>query len=380
MKSKIFYIGTNDAFARKLRAVCNESESFISFELFFNNVELFNKDEYLIILYEKETFLSEMKSIKRRKDELPRYVILLIGDSVTLEEWTAFKSFGVVDVLSPDLEPEKLENYIKVEQKLLDETVIPQTVKVFHLPLWKRIFDIIVSGTAILILSPLFILVALLIRLESKGQIVYKSKRVGSNYRIFDFLKFRSMYPDADRRMKEFLALNQYQNDPGDTKRQVTPSDEFEDEVADEPILIADDFEIKESQYLKELHNKQANSFVKFTNDPRITRVGRFIRKYSIDELPQLFNVLKGDMSIVGNRPLPLYEAELLTKDDSIDRFLAPSGITGLWQVEKRGDSGKMSAAERKDLDVYYAKNFSLAMDMKIILKTFTSFIQKENV
>lgn len=380
MKSKIFYIGTNDAFARKLRAVCDESESFISFELFFNNVELFNKDEYLIILYEKETFLSEMKSIKRRKDELPRYVILLIGDSVTLEEWTAFKSFGVVDVLSPDLEPEKLENYIKVEQKLLDETVIPQTVKVFHLPLWKRIFDIIVSGTAILILSPLFILVALVIRLESKGKIVYKSKRVGSNYRIFDFLKFRSMYPDADRRMKEFLALNQYQNDPGDTKRQVTPSDEFEDEVADEPILIADDFEIKESQYLKELHNKQANSFVKFTNDPRITRVGRFIRKYSIDELPQLFNVLKGDMSIVGNRPLPLYEAELLTKDDSIDRFLAPSGITGLWQVEKRGDSGKMSAAERKDLDVYYAKNFSLAMDMKIILKTFTSFIQKENV
>lgn len=380
MKSKIFYIGTNDAFARKLRAVCNESESFISFELFFNNVELFNKDEYLIILYEKETFLSEMKSIKRRKDELPRYVILLIGDSVTLEEWTAFKSFGVVDVLSPNLEPEKLESYIKVEQKLLDETVIPQTVKVFHLPLWKRIFDIIVSGIAILILSPLFILVALVIRLESKGKIVYKSKRVGSNYRIFDFLKFRSMYPDADRRMKEFLALNQYQNDPGDTKRQVTPSDEFEDEVADEPILIADDFEIKESQYLKELHNKQANSFVKFTNDPRITRVGRFIRKYSIDELPQLFNVLKGDMSIVGNRPLPLYEAELLTKDDSIDRFLAPSGITGLWQVEKRGDSGKMSAAERKDLDVYYAKNFSLAMDMKIILKTFTSFIQKENV
>lgn len=380
MKSKVYYIGTNDAFAEKLRMVSNDSESFISFELFVNDVRLFNKDEELIILYEKETFLSEMKSIKRWEKDLPHYVILLIGDSVTLEEWVVFKTLGVVDVLSPDLEPEKLENYIKVEQKLLDETVIPQTVKVFHLPLWKRIFDIIVSGTAILILSPIFIIVGLVIRLESKGKIVYKSKRVGSNYKVFDFLKFRSMYPDAEKRMKEFLALNQYQNDPAEAKRPLTPSDEFEDEVADEPILIADDFEIKESQYLKELHSKQANSFVKFTNDPRITRVGRFIRKYSIDELPQLFNVLKGDMSIVGNRPLPLYEAELLTKDDSIDRFLAPSGITGLWQVEKRGDSGKMSAAERKDLDVYYAKNFSMAMDMKIILRTFTSFIQKENV
>ena len=112
-------------------------------------------------------------------------------------------------------------------------------------------------------------------------------------------------------------------------------------------------------------------------NDPRITKVGRFIRKYSIDELPQLINILKGDMSIVGNRPLPLYEAELLTSDEHIDRFMGPAGLTGLWQVEKRGEAGKLSAEERKQLDIKYAKTFSFWLDIKIILKTVTAFIQK---
>ena len=85
-------------------------------------------------------------------------------------------------------------------------------------------------------------------------------------------------------------------------------------------------------------------------------------------------------MSIVGNRPLPLYEAELLTDDNSIERFLAPAGLTGLWQVEKRGDAGKLSAEERKQLDVKYARKFSFFLDIKIILKTFSAFIQKGNV
>ena len=86
-------------------------------------------------------------------------------------------------------------------------------------------------------------------------------------------------------------------------------------------------------------------------------------------------------MSIVGNRPLPLYEAELLTSDAYIvDRFMAPSGLTGLWQVEKRGGAGKMSAEERKQLDIKYAQDFSFWLDLKIILRTFTAFVQKENV
>ncbi|MDR0895165.1 MAG: sugar transferase, partial [Prevotellaceae bacterium] len=107
---------------------------------------------------------------------------------------------------------------------------------------------------------------------------------------------------------------------------------------------------------------------------------GRFIRKYSIDELPQLFNILRGDMSVVGNRPLPLYEAEQLTNDKYIERFMAPAGLTGLWQVNKRGDAGKLSAEERTMLDIEYARTFSFWNDVKIIFKTITAFIQKEEV
>ena len=145
-------------------------------------------------------------------------------------------------------------------------------------------------------------------------------------------------------------------------------------------LLISDDFIIPEKDFLKQKAHIHESPFVKIENDPRVTRIGRFIRKYSIDELPQLLNVLKGDMSIVGNRPLPLYEAELLTSDAYIDRFMAPSGLTGLWQVEKRGGAGKMSAEERKQLDIKYAQDFSFWLDLKIILRTFTAFVQKENV
>ena len=120
-------------------------------------------------------------------------------------------------------------------------------------------------------------------------------------------------------------------------------------------------------------------AFVKIKNDPRITKLGAFLRNTSIDELPQLFNILKGDMSVVGNRPLPLYEAEILTTDNGSPRFSAPAGLTGLWQVRKRGQDS-MSEEERKSLDNEYAQNYSFWMDIKLIFQTLGVFIQKENV
>jgi len=200
----------------------------------------------------------------------------------------------------------------------------------------KRAFDIIFASAMLLALMPLFLVVAVLIRLESKGPIIYRSKRVGTGYKIFDFYKFRSMYPDADKRLAELKAFNQYAEG-------------------------------------------QDSAFIKLKNDPRITRIGRFIRKTSIDELPQLFNILKGDMSTVGNRPLPLYEAEMLTSNEWTWRFLAPAGLTGLWQVSRRGRE-EMSERERKKLDNFYAKKHSMLFDMKILLRTLPAAFQKSDV
>jgi lipopolysaccharide/colanic/teichoic acid biosynthesis glycosyltransferase len=171
--------------------------------------------------------------------------------------------------------------------------------------------------------------------------VIYNSKRVGAGYRIFDFYKFRSMRSDADKMLHEIAGLNQYANESD--KKDGKPS------------------------------------FVKFKNDPRITKFGSFLRKTSIDELPQLFNVLIGDMSLVGNRPLPLYEAEQLTTNEWSTRFLGPAGLTGLWQISKRGKQD-MSETERKELDNYYATNYSVFLDLKIIIKTIPALFQKENV
>ena len=125
--------------------------------------------------------------------------------------------------------------------------------------------------------------------------------------------------------------------------------------------------------------NGTGGVFFKIKDDPRITRFGEFLRNTSLDEIPQLFNVLRGDMSLVGNRPLPLYEAEKLTCDQIAWRFLAPAGITGLWQITKRGKEN-MSPEERIALDMEYAMNNSFWLDMKILLSTFPALLQKEKV
>ncbi|WP_321437490.1 sugar transferase [uncultured Bacteroides sp.] len=337
----------------------------------------------VIILFEKGLKKRDLADVSYLHNKFYHTSIVLITDSLTKDESILYLKSGICNTLSPNESKENFEHtqeFIFNRQHQFHTALQNQkSIEQFHLPLTKRIFDIIFSSIALICLSPLLILVAIAIRLESKGPVVYKSKRVGSNYRVFDFLKFRSMYSNADKRLKEFNNLNQYKSDQEIIeKAEVTQTEQTIE--TEEILLVSDDYIIPEQEYIAQKSVEKKNSFVKLENDPRITKVGRFIRKYSIDELPQLINILKGDMSIVGNRPLPLYEAELLTSDEYIDRFMAPAGLTGLWQVEKRGDAGKMSAEERKLLDIQYAKNYSFGMDMKIILKTATAFVQKENV
>jgi len=245
------------------------------------------------------------------------------------------------------------------------------------IPFWKRTFDILCAGSALLLLSPLLIIVAICIKLDSKGGIFYTSKRVGRAYQIFDFYKFRTMRDGADKELLNLKKdLNQYQSNKESSN--FIDNDCESCKVGNCTQLVVDDQIICEKQVIKS--NRQSSvAFVKLKDDPRITKLGQFLRNTSIDELPQLINILKGDMSIVGNRPLPLYEAEGLTTDHGSPRFAAPAGLTGLWQVRKRG-KGNMSEEERKNLDNEYAQNYSFWMDFRLIIQTLGVFIQKENV
>jgi len=201
----------------------------------------------------------------------------------------------------------------------------------------KRLFDVLISSILLIVLSPVLLVVALLIKLESKGPVFYVAKRAGRGYKIFNFYKFRTMIVGADSKISDYSHLNQYNST-----------------------------------------STLGPKFYKIENDPRITKVGSFLRKSSLDELPQLINVLLGDMSLVGNRPLPLYEAATLTTDEWAKRFLAPAGITGLWQIKKRGNKD-MSVEERINLDIYYANKYNFAYDLWIMANTPTALIQKTN-
>lgn len=260
----------------------------------------------------------------------------------------------------------------------------------FRIPLSKRLFDIAVSGTALLLLSPLLLLVILAIRLESKGKVYYISRRVGR--KPFDFYKLRSMRTGADSQLKALAKVrNQYAdtsaNAEVDFKLPCPRCSSLPEGQTCSPVMYIKEHSICDFWYNEQQKNVAAKNsvFVKIKDDPRVTRVGKFIRNTSIDELPQLINVLKGDMSIVGNRPLPVYEAEMLTQDDMSKRFLAPAGITGLWQVELRGKGGVMSEDERKRLDNEYADHFkdgqySFWYDVKLMLRTIPAMFQKDSV
>ncbi len=319
------------------------------------------------------------------KNEIP---YILIIDKKTPEIVSQALKQKIDDIYTKSVNAETLYNRVKFlkvlkpQMTLLTKEATHTEAKIYKTPFFKRSFDIFFAGLALLLASPFLLLFVLAIRIESKGKVYYISKRVGTGYRIFNFLKLRSMYPDADKRLKEFAHLNQYKKE--EEKNKNIQEEKAEIVTPSGTILFGDDIEVEEKQHIEQQKNKQESAFVKFENDPRITKVGHIIRKLSIDELPQLINVIKGDMSIVGNRPLPLYEAELLTTDEWTDRFNGPAGITGLWQVEARGKSSKMSPEERKQLDNKYVEiansKFSFWKDIWIILRTIPAVFQKENV
>ena len=191
----------------------------------------------------------------------------------------------------------------------------------------KRWLDIICCGGAMIFLWPVFLIIALLIKLDSKGPVYFKQKRVGIHKTHFYIYKFRSMYKDAEERKAALMEKN----------------------------------EMKGLMF-------------KMTDDPRVTKVGKFIRATSIDELPQFWNILKGDMSLVGTRPPTVDEFQQYEARHKRRLSMKP-GLTGMWQVSGRSNIEDFEEVVRMDLD--YIDNWSLQLDAKIILKTIVVIFKK---
>lgn len=310
---------------------------------------------------------------------------MVLMETIDNEQRKLALSENIAEIFSKPIDEKALRMRVPyIVENYSNKVIKKSTVKDYKLPLIKRIFDITFSGLALLMLSPLFLIIAILVRSESKGKVFYFSLRVGSGYKVFKFYKFRSMFSGADARLKDLSHLNQYNTDKKPvvaTKEAVKELCEFCEQAGTgcQNPLYADNKIVCETLYNQQKESNLDSAFIKIKNDPRITRIGNFIRNTSIDELPQLWNVFIGDMSIVGNRPLPLYEAEKITTDKYALRFMAPAGITGLWQVEKRG-RGEMSEEERLNLDNNYAKTHSFGNDIKLIMRTIPALFQSENV
>lgn len=194
----------------------------------------------------------------------------------------------------------------------------------------KRGIDIFLSLIGLIILSPIFCIIAIAIKLDSKGPVFYKHKRIGKNGKIIYLYKFRSMYTDSKERL-EMLLKNP------DIKR------EWEENF-------------------------------KLENDPRITKVGSFLRKTSLDELPQLLNILKGEMSIIG--PRPVIDEELEKYGQNKDKFLSVTpGLTGWWACNGRSAT---TYEDRMKLELYYVENQSFVLDIKCFFKTITTVLNRQ--
>jgi len=196
----------------------------------------------------------------------------------------------------------------------------------------KRIMDYILALIIFILILPILVIIAIIIKLTSEGPVIYSQERIGKKAKTFKCYKFRTMYKDADKRLKEILEKN--------------------------PEL-----------------KKEWETYWKLKNDPRVTKIGNFLRKTSLDELPQIFNVLKGEMSLVGPRPVVQKEIDDYYKENSEYYFKVPPGVTGLWQVSGRSNT---SYEYRISLDSWYVKNWNLWLDIVILFKTFSAVIKKE--
>jgi lipopolysaccharide/colanic/teichoic acid biosynthesis glycosyltransferase len=193
----------------------------------------------------------------------------------------------------------------------------------------KRVMDIVLASLALIVLSPVFAVIAAAIKADSKGKIIFSQLRTGKDGKPFVMYKFRSMYQGAEAKRRDLLE-----------------------------------------------HNEMDGPVFKISNDPRITKVGRFIRSYSLDELPQLVNILRGDMSIVGPRPLVVYEADKLTEYEN-KRHLVKPGLTCYWQIKGRS---RLTFQEWIYLDLKYITEMNLFTDLKLILLTFKVVAMKKGV
>lgn len=309
--------------------------------------------------YSIEGFISEKKNVEKKELNVSNTKYQILGHLNILKKVLNETGIKTLVLAIPSLSKSKYEQIALNAQKMVSNIfVVPDSkgiallnTQLFHFflqdlflfkivnninflfnRLLKRLFDLIICIFAIPILIPIFLIIAILIKLDSKGPVFFLHERVGYGGKIFKIIKFRTMYSDAQERLKQILET---------------------------------DAEAK----------KEWETYFKLKNDPRVTRIGRFLRKTSLDELPQVINVLLGQMSLVGPRPVILEELEKYYEDNKEFYFMSKPGISGLWQISGRNE---LDYESRVRLDTWYVLNWSLWLDIVILIQTIRVVLNRE--
>jgi lipopolysaccharide/colanic/teichoic acid biosynthesis glycosyltransferase len=292
--------------------------AFVFFDFWIEQFDNENKIPFIILDDEKNN------------ETIEKALLLKIDDVYT-------KPVGAETIISRILTLKKIKPYSN------PDSISKSAPHKYTITFFKRTFDLLLASLGLILISPLLLILAIAIKIESRGKSYSITKRVGTGYRVFDFYNLRSRYSNPDKRFQELSHLN---------------------------------------QYLKEAHPKYAEKNQE--NDPRLTKVGYIIHKTGIDRWLQLLNVIKGDLSLVGNRPIRLYEAEMLTVGEWNDRFQGPAGLTGLWKIKSHRNYKSLSTEDRKLLDNKYLKiakrKYPFWKDLLIILRTIPAIFQKKNI
>ena len=289
----VTYLGNNPETQERLKYIPGRLVQFATnYKEAANMCSPHVQNEHFILFFEQSVQAEDVTAITYLKKKLKNVYIILLTHQLDQEDRKNYQQCGINDTLDANASITEINKKIQFiadrEGMLFDDAPSKHRILRFKIPFWKRLFD-----------------TAIAIRLESKGPVIFKSKRVGTNYTIFDFLKFRSMYVDAESKLKEVAkaAGNQYADKDKQPEEQpqnvITAPLGAEAEMMmmdmgmesdmmisdDEVMLVGDDFVVSETDFNKEKEEENNNAFVKIENDPRVTKVGRFIRKYSIDEL-----------------------------------------------------------------------------------------------
>jgi lipopolysaccharide/colanic/teichoic acid biosynthesis glycosyltransferase len=378
----IIYIGCDPTTKKKLSEFPPTNHSYFLVPSVEEAIPKFSSENInpKLIIYDENsvTTIEVAKQKLQENSGTSKVPFIALVNSITLEKKHLLKSSGITDIIKKPLDKDKHEllinSLLKLNLNVKTSCEHKRKIAFRKTTYGKRAIDVSLSSTCLILTSPVFLLVSLLIKIESKGSIITKSKKVGSGYRIFTSYNF-----SCEKKVTKTSLVSNFKTSSSGLTKEIHQIEKEAFSNNKNPLLFGDEKSINESTHL--LNNTSLHKTQLFDGCPEITltKIGSILRKTKIEKLPQLINVFLGDLSIIGNLPLSVNDAEKRTTDEWTERFLAPAGLTNLRKIHKSNSSKNYHQKAHKQMDNEYARTFSTRKDAQLVIKKVIGFFHKDS-